>query len=243
MSDWMIALIAIGAAFVLGSIAARIARSLVGRETNPEPVQANAASVGTLVFSVILVIGLIVALGVMKADALDQITDDAVAYIPRAMSAAIVLIVGNIVATIASSGAAQALGRASASAAKTVPMIVKAGILGFTGILAASQLGIDTTTINIAVAAMFASTGLSLALLVGLGGRGVSSEIAAGRALRRILGPGDEISGANMSGTVITVHSTAVELQVDEDSILVPNTDLLATQLSITRTDHEVETA
>lgn len=235
MSDWLLGLISIGVALVVGSILAKIVAGLAGREASPDPVRENAGPIGSIVFSLVLVIGLVTALGFMRAEALDQIINDAVAYLPRAISAGIVIIAGNIVATIASTAAAQALARAAAPVARSVPTIVKAVILGFTLILGASQLGIDTTTINIAVAAMAGAIGLSMALLVGLGGREVASEIAAGRALKRVLGPGDQVVGSEISGTVITVHSVATEMEVDGDSVLLPNSTVLAQRLGVTR--------
>lgn len=236
MSSWLLALIAIVAAVVIGSIVARGVRTVLTKETRPAPMQQNAGAIGSIVFSVALVIGLIVALGFVKPDALDKITDDAVAYLPKALSAGIVVIVGNILATIASTAVAQAVARSGAKAARTIPSVVKAAIVGFTVILAASQLGIDTTTINIAVAALLFSLGLAMAMLVGFGGRTVSSEIAAGRALRRLLEPGDEIVMSDYSGMVVTVHSTAVELDIDGESVLRPNSEIFGSSMSINRT-------
>lgn len=236
MNSWLLALIAIGASVVVGSILARTVRGVMASESRPTAMQQNAGAIGSIVFSLALVIGLIVALGFVKPDALDKITDDAVAYLPKALSAGIVVIMGNILATIASTAVAQAVSRSGASAVRTIPSIVKAAIVGFTVILAASQLGIDTTTINIAVAALLSSIGLALALLVGFGGRSVSREIAAGRALRRLIEPGDEIITPGFSGMVVTVHSTAVEVDIDGESMLHPNSDIFGSSISINRT-------
>lgn len=235
MNDWLLAVLAIVVAVVVGLFVSRIIRGVLGKETRPELMQQNAAAIGSIVFSLLLVVGLITALGFVKPAALDKITDDAVAYLPKALSAGIVVILGNILATIASTAALQAVARSGERAAQTIPTVVKAAIMGFTVILAASQLGIDTTTLNIAVAALLFSIGLSLAMLVGLGGRQVSGEIAAGRALRRMLEPGDEINSDALDGTVITVHSTAVEVETSDGSILVPNSQIVGSTMSITR--------
>lgn len=238
MNDWLGAIIAIAAAIVIGSVVSRVARGALGRDSNPEAVRQNAGAIASIIFSVILVIGLIVALGLVRPEALDQITDDAVAYLPRALAAGVVVIVGNILATIAAQAAAQAVARSGARAAHTIPAVIRGAIVGFALILAASQLGVDTTVINIAVSAMLFSVGLAMALLVGLGGHTVSSQIAAGRALRRMLEPGDIIDvrgDTALNGTVLTVHSTAVEIDVDGASMLVPNADLLEQHLTVTR--------
>lgn len=234
-SEWLWALIAIVAGMVLGSIAARLGRGLMGREKNPDVLQQNASALASMIFSVFLVIGLVTALGIIKPDALDQITDDAVSYLPRVLSAGIVVIIGNVLGTLAASATASAIGRAAGKAGEQIPMIIRFAILGFAAILASSQLGIDTTIINIAVAALLFSIGLSLAMLVGFGGQPVAHEIAAGRALRRILQPGDDIRSEGLAGTIQTVHSTAVEVEMDGESVLIPNSEIFNGRMAVTR--------
>jgi len=192
-----------------------------------------------MAFSLCLVIGLMAALGIVKATALDKIIDDLVSYLPRAISAGIVLILGNIAGTLAGTAAAQAFGRAAGKAAGSVPRMVKSVIMGFAAILAAAQLGVDTTVVNIAVAALLFSLGLAAALLIGFGGRTVSSEIAAGRALRRVVAPGDMVRTDVLHGRVLTVHSTAIEMEVDGESMLIPNSEVLDSTLAISRLDPE----
>lgn len=238
MNNWLWAIVAIVASMMVASILARLVRSQMGKETRPEAMQQNAAAIGSIIFSAVLVVGLIAALGFVKPDALDKITDDAVAYLPRALSAGIVMIVGNILATIASTAVLRMVAQAGPAVAKAIPSAVKWGIMGFAVILAASQLGIDTTTINIAVAAMLFSLGFAMTLLVGLGGQSVSREIAAGRAMRRVLEPGDQIHGGSLAGTVITVHSTATEIaDASGETMLYPNTTMLGSTLSVLRPD------
>lgn len=241
MNSWLLALIAIIASIVIGSILSRIVRGGLSGSSNPEAVRQNAGAVGSIVFSVVVVAGLVIALGFTRPEALDQITSDAIAYLPRALSAGIVVIVGNILATLASSAASQALSRVEARAARSVPSVVRAAIIGFTAVLAATQLGIDTTTINIVIAALVGGIALATAMLVGFGGRAVSTEIASGRALRRILEPGDELTSDVISGTVVTVHSTATEVATADESVLVPNSELLRSRMSISRVSESLD--
>jgi len=244
MGNWVWAVLAIVGSMVVASLLARIVRAQLGGDSRPETMRQNASAIGSVVFSAILVVGLIVALGIVKPESLDKITDDAVAYLPRALSAGIVLIVGNILATIASTAVLRMVAQAGPAVARAIPNLVKWGILGFAVILAASQLGIDTTTINIAVAALLFSLGFSMTMLVGLGGQAVSREIAAGRAMRRVLEPGDQVMADAMTGTVITVHSTATEIADGSgETMLYPNSVLLGSTLSVLRTERPDEDA
>lgn len=197
-----------------------------------------AAPVGSLVFSVAFIIGLIVALGFVQPDSLDTIPEDLVDFVPRVLAAAIVLIGGNVAGSVAQTAAARAL--AGSGAARMGPSAVKWGIMAFALILAAAQLGVDTTIINIAAAAVLFGAAAAMALLVGLGGRQVAGEIAAGRAWRASLAVGDrvqaaDVGGVAIDGVVIDIHPTSVELDVSGRSMFVPNTQLLDVVIERTR--------
>ena len=118
-------------------------------------------------------------------------------------------------------------------------MVLKTAILTLAVILAASQLGIDTTIITIAVSSVFFSVGLGAALMVGLGGRGV----AAARALRYVLISGDVVQVDDVAeGVVVTVHSTSTEFETPNGNrLLVPNGKLLEASMSIQRADRPAD--
>ena len=111
-------------------------------------------------------------------------------------------------------------------AGEKIPTVVKGVITAFAAILAASQLGIDTTVINIVVAGGIFGLALAFSLVVGMGSRPVATEIASGRAVRRMIAPGDLVRTPELSGTVVTLHPTAAELEIDGEFQLVPYTEL-----------------
>lgn len=230
MNEWISAAIAAGAGLVVGAIAARITRNALGRASR-DAIRGVAVPVGSLVFSIVLIIGLIVALGFVNPDSLDTIPTDLVDFLPRALAAAIVVIGGNVVATIARSTTQRAL-RGTGPAERFGPSAVRWVILAFSFILGAAQLGIDTTIINIAAAAILFGTAATMALLVGLGGRRVAGEVAAGRAWRKSLQVGDRVRasglpGGEVDGVVVGIRPTSVELDCAGRSLLVPNSQLL----------------
>lgn len=231
MNQWISAAIAAGAGLVVGAIASRLVRnSLVN--SSRDPVRTAAGPAASLVFSTVFIVGLIVALGFVNPDSLDTIPADLVEFLPRVLAAAIVVIGGNVVAAIARSGSQRAL-RGAGAAERFGPPLVRWAVLAFAVILGAAQLGIDTTIINIASAALLFGTAATMALLIGLGGRRVAGEVAAGRAWRRTLAVGDHIRatglpGADVDGVVIEIHPTAVEVDSGGRTLLVPNSQLLA---------------
>ena len=232
MNEWISAAIAVGAGLIIGSIASRVVRNQMAK-SKLEPLRESAAAIAGLVFSGCIIIGLLVALGFVSPDDLERLPSDLIAFMPKAISAAIVAIGGNIAGTFAQTAVAKAVA-GSGAASRFAPVIVRFAILAAAMILAAAQLGVDTTVINIAVAALLFGVAASLALLTGLGGRQVAGEVAAGRVWRRSLEPGDHIrasnvAGVDVDGVVVDIHPTAIEVEGSDATLFVPNSKLLET--------------
>ena len=236
MNEWIAAGIAIAAGFVAGAFAAAIIRRILATESRPDVMRRMSDPIANLVFSIAVVIGLVVALGIVNEDALDTLPNDLVDFLPRLLIGFIVVIVGNAAAGLAAGAVAQALSRAGTGAQNLVPKVVRAAILVAALILGADQVGIDTTIITLAVAAVFFSAGAAAALMVGLGSREVTGELAAARALRQMLNEGDVLSFDGVRGSVIAVHSTATEIELAGGvRQLVPNSTLMSSTIEITR--------
>ncbi len=238
MNEWISAAIAVGAGLVIGSVASRTIRNQMIK-SKIEALRESASAIGGLVFSAAVIAGLLVALGFVSPDDLDQLPSDLIAFLPKAISAAIVAIGGNIAGTFAQTAVAKALA-GSGAASRFAPVIVRFAILVAAMILAAAQLGVDTTVINIAVAALLFGVASSLALLTGLGGRQVAGEVAAGRVWRRSLVAGDRIrasgvAGVDVDGVVVDIHPTAIELRAGAATLFVPNSKLMETVVERTR--------
>ena len=246
MNEWIGALIAVAAGIVVGTIASRIVLSVLNR-SKLAAVRDSAPPLAGLALSVGVIIGLLVALGFVAPDQLEQLGDDAIAFLPKAIAALVIVIGANVVSTFAAAAVAKSLAGTGA-AARFAPLVTKYAILGGGCIIAAGQTGVDTAVVNIAVAALLFGVAGALALLTGLGGRQVAGEIAAGRAWRASLRAGDRIAAVvagsrpsasgrpssdegdapmTVSGVVVDVHPTAVELDASGTTVFVPNSRLL----------------
>lgn len=223
----LIAVVVIVAGFVLGSIAAAVARRLANASKQPEAVQSSAGAIATLAFSTILIIALVIALGIVNEAALTQLGQDVVTFLPRLLSATIVMIIGNIVGAIIETGVERSLGHVAFEVRQRVPLIVKWVIQGFALVIAANQLGIDTTIILVLVASVFFGLALASALLAGLGGRQVASQVAAGRAVRRELQVGDIVRVADVEGEIQAIGSTSTQIVSKQRVVFVPNRQIL----------------
>lgn len=237
MNPWIGAVVAMVAGVLVGTIASRIVSKVLAR-SKVDALRESAAPLAGLALSAGVIVGLLVALGFIAPDELEQLGSDAIAFLPKAIAALVIVIGANVASTFAAATVARSLAGTGA-AARFAPMITKFGILGGGAIIAAGQTGIDTVVVNIAVAAMLFGVALALALLTGLGGRQVAAELAAGRAWRSSLQSGDRIravvSGTGrgedaptpLVGVVVDVLPTAIELDSAGTTVFVPNSRLL----------------
>ncbi|HEC10785.1 MAG TPA: mechanosensitive ion channel [Acidimicrobiales bacterium] len=244
MNKWIWVAVAVVAGLVVGAVISAIVRRLLSRDNRPDILQRLSEPVAGLAFSLSVVAGLIVALGIVKPDSLDTLPTDVVDYLPRLLTGVIVLMVGSAAAGLASGAVGQALARSGATAQKTVPTVVRGSILVAAGILAADQLGIDTTIITLAVAAVLFSAGAGAAMMIGFGSREVAGQVAAARALRQMLSEGDTVTIEDRTGLVVAIHSTATELSLaGGERVLVPNSRFLNHDIFISRAGDERDEA
>lgn len=238
MNEWVSAGIAVAAGIVVGSALAGIVRGQLAKEGRPEALRESAGAIASLVFSIAVIAGLVTALGFVDDEALDQLPDDLVDYIPRALSAAIVLIGANIASTFIVTAVERSLGHVSPAIRRRVPMVIRGAILFAGGLIAANQLGVDTTILTLAAAAVFFGAALTVALVAYSGSGPVSSEIAAARALRRVVDVGDRLDTDIVRGTIVELHGVKAEVETaDGRRVLVPYTALLGAVVGIERDD------
>lgn len=216
MSGQLIAAIAVGVGgIVAASILSPIVRRLLSGERRPEAVREVAPAAASFVFWALVALGLIFAIGMTSPETLEPIPSRLVAYFPKVLTAGVLLLLGNVAATLIALAIDRAMLRATGQPRPQVTRIVRASVLALTAILAVSQLGINTTIVNLLVAALVFSLGASSALLVGLGGRDVARHLAAGRYLRRVIHEGDSVTSNGVTGVVRAMHPVSIEVEVE----------------------------
>ena len=223
VTDWIIVAGSIGGGIFLGIVASKVVSSVLAAEGRPHPIQEAAKPLGSLAFWGFVIVGLMASLSVLQPQALEDIPRDLIEFLPRVISAAILVIGAAVASSFVLAAITPALARSSPSLQRQVSLIVRSIILGLATVVAVTQLGIDTAVINIAIAAIFFGAAASFTLLVGLGGRDVAHEVAAGRAVRKLISEGDTVTVENITGTVMGIRPTAVELaSATGETILVP---------------------
>lgn len=232
------AAIALVASLIVGTVGGGLTRRFLIDDRRPRRLRVVAAPAAALVFWVALAIGITIGVGLLAPEALRPLPGRVLTYVPKVLVAGLMLIVGYATATatamVLSGGLARATGRTRREAA----LGLRVAVMTTVTLLALGQLGVDTTILTIAVAALMLGVATTMALLIGLGGRDLAQQVAAGRYLRRIVRPGDYIETGEITGRVTTLHPASTEVETSTAGTLhVPHTLLLSDPIRIQRRD------
>lgn len=127
--------------------------------------------VGDLVKWVIIIIFLIPALSILGLTDVSEIVKGIVAYLPHVVVAAVIVMVGAILADLASRAVEAAAQTIGAETAAIVADITRWAIIVFTILVALNQLGIASDIINTLVTGFVALVAIAGGLAFGLGGQ------------------------------------------------------------------------
>ncbi len=234
--DWMIVAGALVGGVVVGAFVSRLVRSTLSSESRPEALRKSAKPLAGLVFWGFAAAGLVAALGIIDPAALDQLPKDFIALLPKLMVAGIIIIGANVLSAFVETAMAPSISRLPVETRLRVNQGVKATIVAFAVLMAVRQIGVDTTVVNMALAAFFFAVAGSLTLLIGFGGRDIANEVASTRAIRRLISEGDQVELAGVRGTVVAVHPTAVEIVASDGMIeLIPSSKFTGETVAIIR--------
>ena len=183
---------------------------------------------GLVLFWATILTGLAGALSVLGLASLEQTMDGLVNLSGRALVALVILIAGIMGAGWLSELVAREAQSAGLRGSRIFQRVAFAAVLAVTGLVAAGQLGLETSVLVLFAIVIFATIGLVAAIALGGGLITLSSNIAAASYVREGLTPGDHVSIGDVEGTVQEVGHAAVVLR-SEDGYLyrIPNRTLL----------------
>ena len=183
---------------------------------------------GLVLFWGVLITGVAGALSVLGLSSLEQTMDQIVTLAGRALVAFVIMIAGVTVAGWLSDLVAREAESAGLRGSSIFRRAIFATVVAVTGLVAAGQLGLETSFLILLAVVLLGTVGLVTALALGQGLVPLSGNIAAGRYVQEDIEVGDEISVDGVEGTVERLGYSAVTLR-SEDGYLyrVPNRSLL----------------
>jgi small-conductance mechanosensitive channel len=188
--------------------------------------------VGKLVFWLFMLTFLISAADALGLDNVSRTIDSFVAYLPNVIGAAVIVVVGlmlaNFVRTLVAGGAS----RIGLEYGKSLSNLVYGVLLVVIGSLAVSQLQLETALLNRVIEIVLVATGAALAIAVGLGSRDVARHIISGVYARDVFQHGSKITIGDIEGTVEKVGTVNTDIAAQGGVILhVPNGQLFDTMV------------
>ena len=183
---------------------------------------------GLVLFWAVLLLGVAGALSALGLSSLEQTMDKIVNLSGRLLVALVIVIAGTMSAGWLADLVARSAENAGLRGSNIFRRAVFVTVVAVTGLLAASQLGLETSLLTLIALILLSTVGLVAALALGQGLVPLSGNIAAGRYVQEGLEVGDEISVSGIEGTVEELGYSAVTLR-SEDGYLyrVPNRTLL----------------
>ncbi|MCK9997167.1 MAG: mechanosensitive ion channel [Candidatus Krumholzibacteria bacterium] len=149
------------------------------------------------------------------------------AYLPNLLAATIVLFIGMIIAQFASGAVTRSARNSGVEFAPVLGRAVSSLIIFVVGLMAVTQLQIDTQIILSVVLILLSGGALALALTFGLGSREITRNLIAGFYARKIFEPGEKIEIGGREGILAGI--TPVHALIDEDgrTTTIPNSVFL----------------
>ncbi len=219
IDPWIYAAGAILVGLLSGVVGAALVRRIIlnDRAEHPEAHDAARAS-STFLFLFFTAVGVIVAIGFTNPETLEPIPAEILRKSPRVLAAGLILIAARAIAFAVGGMVNGAFEGSSARMRVQVASLGRTLVYSVAIVLSLSQLGVETTILSIIVAGVVFAGALAFALLIGLGGRELGGELAAGRYLHRLIRVGDRVEVGETTGRVVAMHPASVELSLDDGS-------------------------
>ncbi len=155
--------------------------------------------------------------------AVSQALGSFLAFMPNMVSAILILLLGSLAGQFAGRAVGQAAKNSGLDAGSALGSAVSGLILFIAGIMAFSQLRIDTDIIRIVTLCSLGGLALAFGLSFGLGTREVTQSILAGFYARRVFTVGQPIEIQGQRGTLKAITPTLTLLDQDGKTVSVAN--------------------
>ena len=183
---------------------------------------------GLVLFWAVLLIGVASALSALGLSSLEQTMDQIVNLSGQLLVALVIVIAGVMAAGWLADLVARSAENAGLRGVNIFRRVAFVTVVSITSLLAAGQLGLETSFLILIAVILLATAGLVTALALGQGLVPLSGNIAAGRYVQEGLAVGDVISVDGIEGTVEELGYSAVTLRSENGYLYrIPNLTLL----------------
>lgn len=206
--------------------------SKIGLRSGPSAV------IPKLLYWLVLLLFVRVAADTAGIEEVSSLIDQVIAFLPKVLTAAIILLVGFIVADLMQNAAFRSLDSLGLEYAGSLSRILFGFLFVLVLTVAFAQLGIETELLNASVKILLGALALALALALGLGLKNLAGHIVSGVYARDLYKVGTEIHYDERPAKVAGVGPLTTKLtRPDGSFIIIPNT-ILVTEVIRGRTEN-----
>jgi len=156
-----------------------------------------------------------------------------VGYLPNVLAAALILLLGSLVAQVIGDTLGKMTTEAGVAAGSALGQVVRYTLLVFTIVLALGQLGIQTDLLTIAASALVIATALALSLAFGIGSRDLARNIMAGYHARESFEEGQQLGLRGYTGQLMSIGTVKSVIKTRKGLISLPNAALTEEEVII----------
>lgn len=164
--------------------------------------------------------------------AVASLLQNVLAFVPRAISAAIIIVFGSMLARFLGETVTTVASNANITYNRALGRIIEYMLVAFVVVLAVSTLGVDTTILTSILTILVAAGSLAIALTFAFGAREAARNVIAGHYIRQNFSPGQQLELGDYRGRLRSTSGAYTVLEVSSESgesgtVSLPNTFLL----------------
>lgn len=223
--------------FVVADILRRVSRkvfSFVERRRLKEVglSERTAGLLSSLVFWVVVLVFVETGLQSLGFVAASRILADILDYVPNLVIAIITVVIGAILARLGREQVEVWVERSGLAYGRVLGRAAEITLVLFAVIMAASQVGIDTSLAVAIISIVLGGIVLAFSLAFGLGVKDIVGNIVASYYVRCLYKVGDRVRVGDISGEVESITKTCIVIRTEEGTVAVSNKDFLLSSVS-----------
>lgn len=164
-----------------------------------------------------------------------------VAYLPNVIAAALILILGTLLARVVGDAVGALAVQSGISGGAALGQATRYTLLALTIILALDQLMIQSSLLVAVAIVLVAAIALALALAFGLGTRELASNIMAGFHAKEMFTPGQMLTVRGHIGRLTSIGAVSSLLETEAGYVSIPNEVLVQEEVLIAAEDEDAE--
>lgn len=178
------------------------------------------------VYWIVLLVFVLAAAESLGLSGVVETLDGFVGYLPSVLAAALILLLGGLIARVVGDTVGALATQAGVAAGPTLGQTVRYALLVVVVILTLEQLGLETTLLTTLATALIGATALALALAFGFGSRDVARNIMAGFHAKDAFRPGQHLTVRGHTGRLTSIGPVKAVLATSAGEVSLPNSAL-----------------